>query len=243
MSARIITLTSAVFLGLAALFFKSTILIFAAGLLLAAGGFLALGKRDGLLVWPLLFSSPIFLQVFPVSGPLRLLFVASLIGLFLWCVEDSFRRKKGAPVSISRLELFFFSGLFLFSSVSFAALFDVPRLSFLLLAAITAVVFSGTYILRSAAERSRAATSLVPRALDGVLVGILTGEIFVGLSFLPLSPMTMAAALVILSWAMVAVLLAARVGQIAVREIFRIAATATFLIVMLFLGVPWSSSS
>lgn len=237
---RALTFASGTVLLLAAFFPESAAVFVAAGAVTLSLFFLV-GRDDGVLLTPLVLAGPFFARFFFAPTSIRVVFLV-LIGLLIrWALVDVDARRRGAPLVLERLTFFFLAGSFFLFATAFVAASTVGISPSLLLGGVSFLAASGMFVLHTVAVRARAASvreaSVV---LDAILVGLLLTEVFVVLSFLPFSPLTLGAALVVLFWAIIVVLIASRVQGSASGEVLRAGLVTAAVLVVLFFSVPWS---
>lgn len=171
-------------------------------------------RSEALLIAPLLLALPL-VALMIVEVPLRILGTLVLLALLLLALSDIAHRHKGAPLSLSRLLLWYLSGSFTLFVALFAAAADHIVTPALLLSAALLVSGGAAWLGRTTAERARAAeTHRIPWRVDAAGIGIIFTELIVALAFLPLMPISLAALSVVLLWLLVRVLVSARLDEL-----------------------------
>ncbi len=171
-------------------------------------------RRESLILAPLLLALPI-IPLMVTLFPLRLFGVTLATALILFAASDISHRHKGAPLSFTRLLLWYLSGSFVLFTALFAAAADHVLSTSLLLSAAVIVAAGAVWLGRTTAERARAAEEhRVPRIVDAMTLGVLFAEVVVSLAFFPLSPIPLAALSVSVLWLLVRIIVASRLGQL-----------------------------
>lgn len=196
--------------------------------------------REGILLAAVTSGGPVLLAVVPFPPFVRGVTVFAFLVLALWRLADMRGRARGAPLAPGRLQLFIGAAAF---SV-FVALFTSSEARsfpiFVSVVAATAVSAGATAFLRSSGERARGGgASAVPFSLDSLIVGLVAAEAYVALSFLSLSPVTLAAALTVALWSASALVIDGRTGLLTLRRAMRVCGIASVAIAVLLASVPW----
>ncbi|MBI4134004.1 MAG: hypothetical protein HY475_01120 [Candidatus Terrybacteria bacterium] len=184
---------------------------------------LMLGKRNGVLMAPLAIGAPLMAHFVSLTAPARWGILGVSWALLLWCFSDMRARARGAPLVRERIELFFFAGSFTLFVVAFmgAASFSVSVP--LLLGGVGLLGALAVAVLRLLAEQVRAVPPHpVPIALDAVVAGLFLVEIFVALSFLPLSSLALAAILTVFAWALSTLFALSRSAMLNAQAVLRV---------------------
>lgn len=214
--------------------------------------FFILDRREMSLLAPLALSEPLLVHFFPF-GPLgRFLLFILFSAIIWWYITDLKQRRKGAALSLSRMQFYFFAGLFSLTATAFAAAGDpelrpvalssIDARPIILLGLVALAAALGIFTLRSAADRIRALNTSTLATVDSVLVSLFLVETFIGLSFLPLSPFTMAAITVVFCWGILRIVFLCRGGALNKKEVARTIATVFVFFAILLVSVPWISS-
>lgn len=232
----------AVALAVIAAFFPGGAAVFVGLGIVGVAGIVMFRWREGVPLAAIVSGGPVIVSAFPLSPVVRGGTLLAFLFLVFWKIADMRARARGGPIDFDRLLLFFCAIAFAFFAALLASSEARNFPGFASVAAVAGTASGVTAFVRSSIERARGGgLSAVPILLDAIVVGLATAETYVALSFLSLSPLTLAAVLTVVLWAMSALVVEGRVGALTAQRAVRIGAIAAASAAALFLFVPWTT--
>lgn len=183
-------------------------------------------RQEALIVTPLLLALPLVALMVNLTV-VRLLGIVVVLALVLLALSDIAHRHRGAPLSFSRLLLWYLGGAFFLMMALFAFVATKALDSSFVVVVAVLIGAGGLYLGRTAAERARAVElHRVPRVTDAWIVGLMIAEIVVAVSYLPFNAVPLAAFVIIALWLLIRTVVLSRLGQLRLTNLLQLSASA-----------------